>query len=86
MNVTTISIDFHTKRVLERAKKIFEGRLNKKLSWDDFLLFLLSSQNVVDEIGGLDVLELDDREAEILGRMLRKGRESWKDRVSTQAS
>ena len=84
MNVTTISIKPSTKKIMEKAKKIYERRLNKAMSWDEFLLLLLSSQKTINEFKSMDVLELSDEEAELLKRLLERGRESWRERVLTQ--
>ena len=86
MNVTTISIKPSTKKIMEKAKKIYERRLNKAMSWDEFLLLLLSSQKTINEFKSMDVLELSDEEAELLKRLLERGRESWRERVLTQVS
>jgi len=86
MNVTTISIKPSTKKIMEKAKKIYERRMNKAMSWDEFLLLLLSSQKTINEFKSMDVLELSDEEAELLKRLLERGRESWRERVLTQVS
>ena len=79
MRITTISVKSSTKRVMEKAKKVYEMRVKKRVSWDEFLLSLLSSHKTV--IKDTDILELNESEAELLKNLLRKGRESWRERV-----
>ncbi|RLE67500.1 MAG: hypothetical protein DRJ45_09390 [Thermoprotei archaeon] len=79
MRITTISVKSSTKRVMEKAKKVYEMRVKKRVSWDEFLLSLLSSHKTV--IKDIDILELNESEAELLKNLLRKGRESWRERV-----
>ncbi|OYT31067.1 MAG: hypothetical protein B6U94_04465 [Thermofilum sp. ex4484_79] len=84
--ITTISIKSSTKRIIEKVKKNYEKSLNRKLSWDDFLLFLLSSEKRVERFKDISILELSEDEAELLRELLEKGRESWKKRALTQVS
>ena len=79
MKITTISVKSSTKRVMEKAKKVYEMRVKKRVSWDEFLLSLLSSHKTV--IKDTDILELNESEAELLKNLLRRGRESWRERV-----
>jgi len=79
MRITTISVKSSTKRVMEKAKKVYEMRVKKRVSWDEFLLSLLSSHKTV--IKDTDILELNESEAELLKNLLRRGRESWRERV-----
>jgi len=55
------------------------------LSWDEFILLLLSSKtNLIER--DVSILELNSEEAKILIDLLEKGRKSWSQHVLTQAS
>ncbi len=78
MSITSISVKKETKEKLNLLKKIYEAKLGKSLSWDEFFEKLLEKER---EKVDFEVLELSDEEAEIMLDLLRKGRESWRRHV-----
>jgi len=78
MSITSISVKKETKEKLNLLKKIYEAKLGKSLSWDEFFEKLLEKER---ERVDFEVLELSDEEAEIMLDLLRKGRESWRRHV-----
>jgi len=67
--------------LLEKAKKIYELRIGRPTTWDEFLLALASTTIQ----GGREesVLELTDEEARLLENLVSEGRSSWSKRVLT---
>jgi len=78
MSITSISVKKETKEKLNLLKKIYEAKLGKSLSWDEFFEKLLEKER---EKVNFEVLELSNEEAEIMLDLLRKGRESWRRHV-----
>jgi len=78
MSITSISVKKETKEKLNLLKKIYEAKLGKSLSWDEFFEKLLEKER---EKVDFEVLELSNEEAEIMLDLLRKGRESWRRHV-----
>jgi|GEM_PF-1212208 len=83
--LTTVSIRRDTKRLLERVKRDMELEAGRALSWDEFFLMLVGDRGKGGKVSDEEVLFLSDEEAKALIELTRRGRESWSERVSTQA-
>ena len=75
MSTTSISLKKETKEKLNLLRKIYEAKLGKSLSWDEFFEKLLEKEK--EEVN-FEILKLSDKEAEIMLDLLKKGRESWR--------
>jgi len=75
MSTTSISLKKETKEKLNLLRKIYEAKLGKSLSWDEFFEKLLEKEK--EEVD-FEILKLSDKEAEIMLDLLKKGRESWR--------
>ncbi|OYT60328.1 MAG: VapB-type antitoxin [Desulfurococcales archaeon ex4484_217_1] len=75
MGITSISLKKETKEKLNLLRKIYEAKLGKSLSWDEFFEKLLEKEK--EEVN-FEILKLSDKEAEIMLDLLKKGRESWR--------
>jgi len=75
MGTTSISLKKETKEKLNLLRKIYEAKLGKSLSWDEFFEKLLEKEK--EEVD-FEILKLSDKEAEIMLDLLKKGRESWR--------
>jgi len=75
MGTTSISLKKETKEKLNLLRKIYEAKLGKSLSWDEFFEKLLEKEK--EEVN-FEIFKLSDKEAEIMLDLLKKGRESWR--------
>ena len=73
MSITSISLKKETEEKLNLLRKIYEAKLGRSLSWDEFFEKLLEKEEV-----DFKILKLSDKGAEIMLDLLKKGRESWR--------
>jgi len=73
MKTTTITISKDIKEFLENLKGEYEKKLNRKITWDEFLELLAIKSMTLESH-----LELTDDEAKAIREITIKGREGWR--------